>query len=315
VIIRIPEVFNFWRTVYSHGWCALPPFEVDKKAGLLLRTLELSTGKILTAAICQSSRSALRLNTGDDMSMEERQEVVSLVRRCLRLDEDYSEFYREARLYREFRWVARSRAGRLLRSPSVFEDVVKMICTTNCSWALTEVMVKNLTTKLGIKSLLPDKLLSDNKKGEKNPPGERFVCTFPSPAAIADCTESFLRREIRAGYRAPYLLEFAGRIVSGDISPESWRTSSAPTEELFGEVRSVKGVGNYAAGNIMKLLGRYDYLGIDSWCRKKFGQIYLKKRTATDRAIERKYEHFGKWRGLFFWMDVTRDWYAKKFPF
>ena len=37
----------------------------------------------------------------------------------------------------------------MLRSPTVFEDLVKMICTTNCSWALTEKMVTGLVENLG----------------------------------------------------------------------------------------------------------------------------------------------------------------------
>ncbi len=37
----------------------------------------------------------------------------------------------------------------MLRSPTVFEDLVKMICTTNCSWALTVKMVTGLVENLG----------------------------------------------------------------------------------------------------------------------------------------------------------------------
>ena len=215
---------------------------------------------------------------------------------CFRLDEDYSTFYSEARRYPQYRWIPRTGSGRLLRSPTVFEDVVKMICTTNCSWALTEVMVENLCSKLG---------------GGNHGWGK----AFPTPEAIADSTEKFLRTEIRAGYRAPYLLELSKRIVNGDIDPETWRSSDLPTGELFDQVRSVKGVGPYAAGNILKLLGRYDYLGVDSWCRKKFFELHKNRRKTSDKVIERFYEPFGSWRGLFFWLDVTKHWYQKKFPF
>ena len=37
---------------------------------------------------------------------------------------------------RELAWVATG-AGRMLRCPTVWEDVVKTLCTTNCSWGLT----------------------------------------------------------------------------------------------------------------------------------------------------------------------------------
>ena len=179
----------------------------------------------------------------------------------------------------------------MLRSPTVFEDVVKMICTTNCSWALTEIMVKNLCTILG-----------------QSVNGAGF--TFPSAEAIADTNEKFLRIKIRAGYRSPYLLELSRRIVKKEIDIEIWRHSNVPTVELFDEVRSVKGIGPYAAGNILKLLGRYDYLGIDSWCRKKFSESFKNGRSVSDKVIERHYHSLDKWRGLFFWMDVTKHWYS-----
>ena len=88
-----------------------------------------------------------------------------------------------------------------------------------------------------------------------------------------------------------------------------------PTEELFKQVRSVKGMGNYAAGNIMKLLGRYDYLGLDSWVRAQFYKLHKNGRRIGDKTIERHYDRFGKWRGLFFWLEMTKNWYDKKFPF
>ncbi|MBI4546692.1 MAG: hypothetical protein HY707_01825 [Ignavibacteriae bacterium] len=297
VTIPVPSDFNFWRTVYSHGWCSLQPFEVKKEEGTLRRVFEFSSGKVLLAEISHPARSALTIHiVNSTTTQKEKQELLEQIKTCLRLDEDYSEFYREAEKHRSFRWVPKLGAGRLLRAPTVFEDVVKMICTTNCSWALTETMVENLCKKLGY-------LILDTRY------------SFPRPESIADCSEKFLRKEIRAGYRSPYLLELSKRIAKGEVNIEEWRTSALPTDELYKEVRSVKGVGPYAAANLLKLLGCYDYLGIDSWCRQKFFGIHKNGRKASDRVIEKFYEPFGKWRGLFFWLDVTKHWYEKKIPF
>ena len=144
---------------------------------------------------------------------------------------------------------------------------------------------------------------------------EDGLYSFPTPEALAGVPESFIRKEIRAGYRSPYLKEFAEAVASGTMDVESWRHSVLPTEELFRCVRSVKGVGDYAAGNILKLLGRYDYLGLDSWVRGKFYETHHNGRRVSDKTIERAYAPFGKWRGLFFWLEMTRDWYGSKFPF
>ncbi|TAK56733.1 MAG: hypothetical protein EPO24_10745 [Bacteroidetes bacterium] len=302
--ISVPSEFNLKSTIFSHGWCELLPFSNDRDDVSLTRLIDLSSGKIISAQIKEQrtkSNNALQVVTSSPLNSTEQKEVKSLVRTSLRLDEHFTEFYAEASKHKEFFWVPAFGAGRLLRSQTVFEDVVKMICTTNCSWALTEIMVENLCKKLG-------KKFSDSNSNA-------LQYCFPDPEAIAGTSEKFLRKEIRAGYRAPYLLELSKRIVKKEIDIEAWRTLQIPTDELFQQVRSVKGVGPYAAGNLLKLLGHYDYLAIDSWCRKKFFEKHKNGRTTSDKVIEKYYRQFGKWQGLFLWMDLTQYWYEKEFAF
>lgn len=157
-------------------------------------------------------------------------------------------------------------------------------------------MVGNLTTKLG-------------ETGDSSTP------CFPTPKALAGVSESYLRREIRSGYRSPYLLELAERVAAGKLNLESWRTSTLPTDELYKHVLTVKGIGAYAAGNIMKLVGRYDYLGLDSWVRKQFSRLHRNGRKTSDASIEKYYQPYGIWKGLLFWLDMTREWHTEDFPF
>lgn len=297
LLIHTPPHFHLWRTVFSHGWCSLPPFSVDQAKhtfGLLLR---LSDGNLARCSISNGAKAlTVEVQMRGSLTHAQKQVITTQLSASLRLDEDLSDFYSIARKHRRFQWIPRLKAGRLLRAPTVFEDVVKMICTTNCTWALTTIMVTNLTTKLG----------------------ERFddgLYSFPTPERLAGATERFLRKEVRAGYRSPYLLELAERVASKKLDLESWRTSQLPTDQLYKVIRSVKGVGDYAAGNILKLLGRYDYLGLDSWVRAKFYKHYRNGRKVSDKTIEQAYAQYGKWRGLFFWLEMTSDWYTRKFPF
>jgi N-glycosylase/DNA lyase len=295
--LPLPRNFNFWVTVYSHGWCALPPFRVDREERRLRIIIPNNKGRYEDVSLSEG-RKTLDISVENTTAL--RQEDISRISKhilsILRMEEPLDEFYAETKKNPRYRWISKKCAGRLLRCPTVFEDVVKMICTTNCSWALTEIMAGALVTKLG-----------DHVHGD--------VYAFPTPEAIAACSESFLRKEIRCGYRAPYLLELSQKVAGGKLAVEEWRTSDAPTQELFERVRSVKGVGPYAAGNILKLLGRYDYLGLDSWCRGKFYELFKEGRKVKDSTIEKYYAPFGKWRGLFLWMDVTKDWHTKEFPF
>jgi len=295
--VQVPAGFQFLPTVYSHGWCALPPFHVDKERGTLGMTLNIPDDSPLWLEVSQRNGDLrVHVRTSRSLSAPQRAFVRSTVRSCLRLDEDFSSFYEAANRSGRYRWISGIGGGRLLRSASAFEDVVKMICTTNCSWELTQVMVRNLCTKLGVR-------------------GEGNSSSFPTPEAIASVSEKFLRKEIRSGYRSPYLLEFSRKVARNEIQPELWRDCTLSTADLFTEVRSVKGVGPYAAGNILKLLGHYDHLGIDSWCRKRFFEIHRTRKRRNDKTIERYYESHGRWRGLFFWMDLTKHWYQQQFPF
>jgi N-glycosylase/DNA lyase len=283
--------------VYSHGWCALPPFSIQKENGSFSRIISLEDDVLVECVMkTGGERVSVLARSKFALTQKQRENIKHQLSLCLRLDEDMAEFYSEARRSRQFRWVPNLGAGRMLRATTVFEDVVKMICTTNCSWSLTESMVLNLTTQLG-------KKFEDGKHA------------FPTPEAIAGKSDTFLRKHVRAGYRSPYLLELAENVADGKLDLESWRSSTASTGDLFKTVKSVKGMGDYAAGNLLKLLGRYDYLGLDSWVRSKFYELHSGGRTVKDSTIEKHYAAFGKFRGLFFWLEMTRYWYKQKFPF
>ena len=288
ISISTPREFNFKRTVLSHGWCELLPFQVDRERWLLTRTLDLKEAKPVTITRTATKR-ALRINSSRRLSQAATREVIRDVRHMLRLDDDMGEFYRLLTDDRDFDWIPTQGAGRMLRSPTVFEDLVKMICTTNCSWALTEKMVTGLVENLGRES-------NDGRR------------TFPTPEAMALMPVKFYVNEVRAGYRAPYLKELADRVASGDLDVEAWLKSSLSTAELIKEMRGVMGVGPYAAENLLKLVGRYDGLALDSWTRAKFFTVRNNGRKTTDKKIARYYSRFKQWRGLALWCDMTRDW-------
>ena len=116
------------------------------------------------------------------------------------------------------------------------------------------------------------------------------------------------------GYRSPYLLELSRRIAEGSLNLDTFTQWPGDTNGLYLEMKKIKGLGDYAVSNLLKLLGRYDYYGSDSWSRKKFSEKYLNGKECTEKDISKRYDHLGKWRGLFFWLDMTQDWYEKEIP-
>src|SRR6476661_3483311 len=145
--IEKPETFSFRHTICSHGWYDLAPFEMDKEIFSLTYVFKRGAkGKPIAATVSEED-SQLRIDL-PNKSFDEAG-IVRDVRHILRLDDDIEHFYATISGHERLEWVAAKKAGRLLRSPTVFEDLVKTLCTTNCSWGLTKKMVDNLVTKLG----------------------------------------------------------------------------------------------------------------------------------------------------------------------
>ena len=286
--ISTPKTFSFRRTVASHGWYGLLPFSLDSRKWELTRVIDVGAKPPVTITMT-GRKSHVRLNTSRPLTKAESTIVLRDARHILRLDDDLQSFYLATGNDPDFAWIGEQRAGRLLRSPTVFEDLVKMICTTNCSWALTEKMVTGLVQNLGRET-------NDGRR------------SFPTPQVMAAMPTEFFVEEVRAGYRAPYLKELADRVASGELNVEEWLTSDLPTPELLKQIKGVKGAGNYAAENLLKLLGRYDGLALDSWTRAKFFQVRNNGKKVNDKKIARYYARFNEWRGLALWCDVTRDW-------
>ena len=288
LFLDTPPNFSFRHTVYSHGWSELLPFRLDDENWRLQYVFR--SAKPVSAVIYESD-GGVEIEVSGRKINEQR--LLRDIRHILRLDDPLDDFYSLTDLEDRLRWVSATNAGRLIRSPTVFEDLVKTLCTTNCSWALTKNMVTNLVENLG----------------------ERAVGgghAFPTPEALASVPEKFYRDEIRAGYRSPYFAEMAEAVASGKLDPESWLTTEMPTPELKKQIKGLKGFGDYAAENLLKLLGRYDGMALDSWLRAQFYKKHNRERVCSDKRIERHYKKFGEWKGLAIWCDMTERWFDEK---
>jgi 3-methyladenine DNA glycosylase/8-oxoguanine DNA glycosylase len=288
------EPIDLWRTISSHGLTSLPPFRIDEderalEATLLLngsaRTIRLSNGR--------PGRGRVEL-LGRRPSERQRRLALAAVAWMLRLDEDLSGFYARAARDPALAWAA-SGAGRLLRSPTVFEEVVKTICTTNCTWSATERMVGALVEHLG----------------KAAPDGRR---AFPTAAAMAEAPVEWYRDVARAGYRGAYLRTLAASVADGSLDLEALAHATRdelPDEEVAARLLALPGVGPYAAAHVMLLLGRYSRLVLDSWTRPKYARL-TRRRRSDDAVIERRFRGYGDYAGLAFWLYLTRDWVAEE---
>jgi N-glycosylase/DNA lyase len=290
------EPVDLWRTLVSHGFASLSPLDLDEDAHVLALTLRVPRGRPRRLRVSQGRSGHAHLEIlGPRPGPAVIDGVREGVAHVLRLDQDLSTFYRRAADDPDLAWVARG-AGRMLRSPTVFEDVVKTICTTNCAWSATVRMVDALVTHLGEPAIGGDGPLTN---------------AFPTPEAMAAAPESFYREVVRAGYRGAYLIALARSVADGDLDLEALGGASPaelPDDEVEAALLALPGVGPYAAAHVMMMLGRHSRLILDSWTRPTYARLAGRRRPVADHAIQRRFRRYDEHAGLAFWLFVTRDW-------
>ena len=289
------EPVDLQRTISSHGLVELPPMRVD--GGTLEVTLPVRGMRPRTVIVARAGPGLARLTVlGQSPGAREMRSLTAAVRHLLRLDQDLSPFYALAATDPALAW-ATTGAGRMVRSPTVFEDVVKTICTTNCAWSATVRMVGALVQHLG-------------EPAPGAPPSGPQGRAFPTPAAMASAGETFYRDTARAGYRGRYLETLARDVAAGSIDLEALGEADRdeiPDAEVERSLLALPGVGPYAAAHIMMMLGRYSQLILDSWTRPTYARV-TGGRPVKDATIVRRFRRYGPYAGLAFWLTVTRDW-------
>jgi N-glycosylase/DNA lyase len=291
------EPVDLVRTLNSHGFVDLPPMRPDPDSRAVELTLRPRRGRPRRVRIEPGRGATARITIlGPRASDATADDLLATVRHVLRLDADLSPFYAVAASDPELSWVTTG-AGRMVQSPTVFEDVVKTICTTNCAWSATVRMVHAIVEHLG-------------EPAAGTSPGGPWGRAFPTPEKVAEAGEAFFRDVARAGYRGAYLISLARSVADGELDLEGLGRADAdelPDEELEARLLAVPGVGPYAAAHIMMTLGRYHRLILDSWTRPTYARL-AGRNAVTDAAIARRFRPYGVYAGLAFWLFLTRDW-------
>lgn len=290
ISLQTPTGYSLYSVIHSHGWMQLAPFEELSEGQALAYTLQLSDARVQRLEFHQADKQ-VTVSTQSDLSLKEQEEVRSTVRWMLKMDGDLSDFYAVASQEPRLQKAIQNGAGRILRSPTIFEDIVKTILTTNTLWAATKSMTRKLVANYG--AAYPE-----------NPE----LRAFPTPQTLAEISEEELMDKVRVGYRAPYILQLAQRVAEGSLDLEALKTSQLPTAELRKEFLGIKGLGPYAAANLLMLLGRYDFLPIDSWALKMVSLEWHAGEPVKPKDVEVAFASWGGYKGLAYWLwDWTKS--------
>jgi len=281
--LALSPSYRFDAMIEAHGWPQLSPFSWDSETHTLRRIEQLSDGRVVALTITATD-TMLQIDVdGAELDTSHIAEIEARVRWMLELDEDFAEFYCFCAEHPPLQHVEPRGLGPMLRSPTVWEDYVKTVFTTNTTWAQTKGMVGRVVDVFG----------APHASGEH---------AFPSAHAIATTSADAFAAAVRAGYRAPYIHATACDIADGRLDLEGFkmRARELETARLIAELRKLRGVGPYAAAHLALLLGSYGAVPIDSWARSLVRTYIAGGEPVSDRDVHAHFVSFGRWQALAF---------------
>ncbi len=302
--IRVPSDFVLARDVCSYGYFMLAPNQWDVQRQVLRRVLSMREGTVHSKPVgieIAQRRQTLRVTLSREVSGEERDAVRAQISRMLRLDESAE---RIAAFHARDPRFAKCGRGRIFRSPTLFEDVVKTVTSCNVQWPGTITMNRRLCEVLGSSIRVDGVTMS----------------AFPTAAQMAKARATTLRSRCRVGYRDERLVELARlftlSVRKGGIDQTWLEDTATPDEQLFKALVKLPGIGPYAAANIMQLLGRYGRLPLDTEAARHGREVLGFKGTAASvmRQVREHFAPFGADAFRSYWFEMWRVYEAKRGP-
>jgi 3-methyladenine DNA glycosylase/8-oxoguanine DNA glycosylase len=295
--LKPPADYDLARDVCSYGYFLLAPNRWDTRRRVFTRTFAfgplagVAGSPPISVEIEQPKGpgSALVTRCSRTLARPERAALERALVRMLRLDvqpEHLAAFHRV-----DPRWKASGR-GRLFRSPTMFEDVLKTVTSCNVTWPSTVHMNARLCHVLGRK---------DAATG---------VHGFPSAATVARARPATLRARCRVGYRDARIVELARLFRTkprlGGIDVGWFEDPATPDDAIHERLLELPGIGPYAAANIMQLLGRYARLPLDTESARH-GRVVLGMKGSQAQLMKRVRDHFapfGEHAFLSYWFEI-----------
>ncbi|MHC4995291.1 MAG: DNA-3-methyladenine glycosylase family protein [Planctomycetota bacterium] len=287
--IRAASDFQLAHAVCSYGYFILRPNRwvvgPTPDRGRLLRPLRDNANRVIRTTITQpGGRGApLIITCHRKVARAQHGRLKRQVTRMLHLDEDYSRWYR---LHKK---AARGGFGRMYRSPSLFEDMVKTITACNVAWPNTIRMNELLCA-------------SFDTHGD-----------FPTASELAKVRPERLKKLCRVGYRAERIVRLARDVTAGRLDLDHLEDATRADEEVYHDLVAIYGIGDFAAHNIMQSMGRYRHVPVDSETLRHFKQFHnvhgdLNHIRDQARAYYRRYDPY---QFLAYWYELWGDYQSR----
>ncbi|CAM9701062.1 unnamed protein product [Ascophyllum nodosum] len=303
VMVHVPSNFSFSQAACSYGYYLVPPNRWepskdvnDRDGGTFFRPLRFGE-RLANTAKCSISQvavpaaeeggektAALRVDVAAQLTDPDMEDIVQQVTRMFQTTMDLQPWFRlsaeaEQRGY-----------GRLFRSPTIFEDMVKSITGCNMKFQGTIRMNKLLCEKFG-------------RNG-----------AFPTPHDLEGVQAEDLKDNAKVGYRADRILRLAKSFRDGTVDPKWLGAGERTRDEVFKFVKNLYGFGDYAAGNVTMLLGFYEEVPLDSETVRHFKDFYgvtTKNVKEVAPKARQQYAPYAPYQFLQYWYEMI-VWHERK---
>ena len=272
---------QFKAIILSHGWFSLKPFSVEMEPPRLRVPYALPGGKGVFEVSVKDGRCELKAVHG------KLENCFDAAQNCLSLDVSPEALYKPAG--KKWGWLAANNMGRFLRSPTLFEDCCKVICSTNTTFDRTETMVERMVDKFGVKV--------------------GMYRAFPGPEALLKAGEAALKAETGCGFRARYILGVAEKAVA---EPELFlgrRWRELDNGSFYDTLIANKGIGPASANYLSLVYWKPKGFNIDSYVVRRCAEIWNIGPAEIPPFLARRYRAFGVNAPIAFWFDITKHWH------
>ena len=194
--------------------------------------------------------------TDRGLEWESTSDGESLLCHLLRLNDDLYEIFETIP---SDKWVTAAvdkyLGMRLVQDPT-FPCLISFICSTQMRVERIHRMVSNLSERFGPAVEVDGRLYHG----------------FPKAEHLAEVSEEELR-SMSLGYRAPYVIDTANLVVTGELHPED--VASLEYEDARAELTRFVGVGNKVADCVLLFsLGYLEAVPLDTWIQRMIEERY-----------------------------------------
>jgi 3-methyladenine DNA glycosylase/8-oxoguanine DNA glycosylase len=221
---------------------------------------------------------------------------------CLSLDYHLDMLHSLASKNPDYKWFVENGFGRYLRSPTLYEDCVKIVSTANQNWPNTKKIIQALIDNYG-----------NDVNGFKD---------FPEPHRLIQASEPEIKDKTKCGYRAVSFLDIAnGSIKEPDFFlGDGWKSLDAV--DFYDRLLKIRGMGPASASYLCRIYGKPYLYSVDRWVVKRCDEIWglnFRKKDKKGKVkpdiqsyenfAKKHYKEFGEFGPSVFWFEISKYWH------